>query len=170
MNRGARYAAKVKGEPRYKGVKPCPQCDGVLRYTASAQCVACAHARNAARRRATYAADPGAARAALRAQWQRTPIAIRRRWRRDASLRQKYGLSRIDFDRMLAAQSSVCAICYESLAPGALLRPVVDHDHETGRVRGILCDRCNHALGHLRDNPEIARRASLYLQGARDYA
>lgn len=73
---------------------------------------------------------------------------------------------------MLRAQGGTCAICYEALkdaCPTAAEPAAVDHDHETGRVRGILCHRCNHALGHLRDSPEIARRAGLYLQGRRDY-
>ncbi|MBE7189396.1 endonuclease VII domain-containing protein, partial [Jatrophihabitans endophyticus] len=54
-------------------------------------------------------------------------------------------------------QNGVCAICLE--APAAH----VDHDHETGRVRGLLCFNCNGALGQFRDRPDLMSRAAIYL-------
>ena len=60
-------------------------------------------------------------------------------------LRRRYGLTIEDFDQMLAAQGGVCAICEEArLGRGSWH---VDHDHWTGRIRGILCPSCNTWLG-----------------------
>lgn len=111
---------------------------------------------------------PEARRAVYLKQRAAVPPETRRRWARASTLRRKYGLTIGQFELLLSAQFNTCAICYDAFYNG-LCEPVVDHDHETGRVRGLLCHRCNHALGHLRDSPEIARRAGLYLQGRRDY-
>ena len=58
-----------------------------------------------------------------------------------------------------ARQLSECIIC------GIETKPVVDHDHQTGKVRGGLCSNCNLGLGHFKDNPELLRLAALYLEG-----
>ncbi|MGW1914409.1 endonuclease VII domain-containing protein [Streptomyces sp. NPDC002076] len=78
---------------------------------------------------------------------------------RQDHLKRKYGLTEAQRDAMIAAQYGLCAICLA--AP-----PVhVDHCHNTGRVRGVLCFNCNSAIGKLRDDPEAARRAAAYLEG-----
>lgn len=61
---------------------------------------------------------------------------------------------------MEAAQSERCAICREVPAKGRLQ---VDHDHATGRIRGLLCGNCNKAMGLFRDDPERLRSAISYL-------
>ncbi len=80
--------------------------------------------------------------------------------RRD-HLKRKFGLTLEDYDALLAAQHGGCAICGDPPAKTALH---VDHDHETGVVRGLLCFRCNAAIGNLRDDqllgPAIIRRAA----------
>jgi hypothetical protein len=63
-----------------------------------------------------------------------------------------------DVDAMLDSQHGVCAIC--QTAPAAH----VDHDHQTDKVRGLLCFRCNAALGQLGDDPLVVRRAARYLE------
>jgi hypothetical protein len=73
-------------------------------------------------------------------------------------LRRTYGMSVADLDAMLLAQHGVCAIC--QTAPAAH----VDHDHQTDKVRGLLCFRCNAALGQLGDDPLVVRRAARYLE------
>lgn len=78
--------------------------------------------------------------------------------RRRAHLRFAYGITESDYDRMLAEQNGTCAICGATESPLA-----VDHDHETGAVRGLLCQRCNTGLGQMRDDPEILRAAADYL-------
>lgn len=70
---------------------------------------------------------------------------------------KKYGLTVEQFGSLLAEQGFVCAICSKS-------RPLqVDHDHETDIVRGLLCGRCNKAIGLLGDDALIVQRAAKYL-------
>lgn len=65
---------------------------------------------------------------------------------REYHLRRRYGIGQADVDAMLATQGGLCAACKTD-------RPQhVDHDHETGRVRGMLCFLCNQALGNVRDD------------------
>ena len=59
-----------------------------------------------------------------------------------------------------AKELKECIICGEET------KIVVDHDHETGYVRGGLCTHCNLGLGHFMDNPELLRLAALYLEGS----
>lgn len=77
---------------------------------------------------------------------------------RNHHLRRRYGITAEHFDRMLADQEGVCAICREAPAEH------VDHDHETERVRGLLCFNCNGALGQFRDRTELMLRAVAYLR------
>jgi hypothetical protein len=80
-------------------------------------------------------------------------------------IKQKYGLSMGDYEKMLADQGGVCAIC--GVAPDDTSnlwnRLVVDHDHETNRVRGLLCHRCNTGLGQFMDNINRLQQAVAYL-------
>lgn len=71
-----------------------------------------------------------------------------------------YGLRPGEFSDLLVRQSDACAVCR---TPFAGIAPNVDHDHETGRVRGLLCHRCNLMLGHSRDSATILRVAAEYL-------
>ncbi len=74
---------------------------------------------------------------------------------REYHLRRRYGITGTDFDEMVEAQGGTCAVCDQKPEH-------VDHDHETGMVRGILCFNCNQALGNVRDDPAV-------LQGLIDY-
>jgi hypothetical protein len=76
---------------------------------------------------------------------------------RDYHLRRRYGLTSADVDAMIEAQGGTCAVC-----PGPPQH--VDHDHETGEVRGILCFNCNQALGNVRDNSMVLRGLARYLE------
>lgn len=78
---------------------------------------------------------------------------------------QKYGLSRSDLAQMIVDQRGCCAACgLPFLGNG---RMNVDHDHATGRVRGLLCSGCNSAEGHLLGDPERARRLAAYMEQQR---
>lgn len=82
--------------------------------------------------------------------------------RRDRYYMQtKYGITPDDYDRMLEQQGWVCAIC-GSPPPPSKRRLHIDHDHETGKVRGLLCTRCNTALGWFEKHNG---RAAEYLAG-----
>lgn len=73
---------------------------------------------------------------------------------------RKYGLSTGDYERMLAEQGGRCAVC--RALPATVLN--VDHCHETGLVRGLLCGTCNRALGQASDNPQLLRKLADYVE------
>lgn len=77
--------------------------------------------------------------------------------RRLRNFKRRYSMTGQDFDAMWARQGGLCAICETPL-----LRPKIDHDHQTGAVRGLLCHRCNLLLAGLED-AEFRRRAMAYL-------
>ena len=76
-----------------------------------------------------------------------------------------YGVSTVEYEAMLIAQCGVCAVCGGMNDNG---RPLfVDHDHETGAVRGLLCGGCNVALGMANDDPDTLRRLAEYVEDSR---
>jgi hypothetical protein len=79
---------------------------------------------------------------------------------RERHLVRKYGVTQVGYDRMLAAQGGVCAIC-ERAQERALN---VDHCHATGKVRGLLCTNCNRMVGHAADDPARLEAAASYLR------
>jgi phage-related minor tail protein len=85
---------------------------------------------------------------------------------RDKRLRWIYGISLEEYDAMLDRQGGVCAICKRKPDEGKAL--FVDHCHVTGRVRGLLCGKCNSVLAFGNDDPDILRAAIAYLQAARE--
>ena len=84
---------------------------------------------------------------------------------RAARLRFKYGISLEEYERILKSQRGRCAICRTD-KPGKRWHTTfcVDHDHETGEIRGLLCVGCNFALGQVRDDPKILRAMIAYLE------
>jgi len=72
------------------------------------------------------------------------------------------------YAKTAATQREVCAICGKAESKrsslGRKCRLAVDHDHASGRVRGLLCGRCNLGLGYYLDNPELLRAAALYVE------
>jgi len=81
-----------------------------------------------------------------------------------SELKRLYGITFENYLQMFVDQGEVCAICKESCQTKKSLS--VDHDHESGKVRGLLCNRCNRALGMFRDNPTILNRAAEYINTA----
>lgn len=74
------------------------------------------------------------------------------------TLKSQYGLTEEDYNQLLQAQNSACAICNEAL-------PLcVDHNHRTGKVRGLLCRVHNAGLGQFGDDPRLLRKAAEYLE------
>lgn len=87
---------------------------------------------------------------------------------KNAHLKRKYGITIEDYDKMLEDQGGVCKICSNpetevDKKKGKLKDLAVDHCHITGKVRGLLCGRCNKALGKFKDDPELIRSALNYL-------
>lgn len=85
---------------------------------------------------------------------------VRYRWR----LRTAYGLTPEAYVEMVEAQRGLCAACGNPPHDNRGLR--IDHSHETGEVRGLLCHHCNVGLGHFDDSPERLRAVADYLERA----
>ena len=83
--------------------------------------------------------------------------------RRCYNLQRNYGITSIEYDRILASQNGVCACCYTSNPGGHHKIFNVDHCHKTGKVRGLLCYPCNVGIGHLGDNFQSVSNAITYL-------
>jgi hypothetical protein len=88
--------------------------------------------------------------------------------KRKFNLAKNYGLTVAEYDALLRSQGGVCAVCGKG-EPNAHGRTgkqfalAVDHCHGTGKVRGLLCQKCNRAIGLLGDDPVLMRRAISYL-------
>lgn len=85
------------------------------------------------------------------------------RLRPDQHLRKTYGITLEDYERMHAEQGGVCAICKKDAPGGRGKRFHVDHDHQTGAVRGLLCHQCNVSLGAFEENVDVMRAAVDYI-------
>ena len=81
---------------------------------------------------------------------------------RDAVLRCRYGISLDQYDEMLSQQGHQCAICHKDARKMTYMLHV-DHCHESGIVRGLLCAPCNVYLGAINDNPDAMKRGAEYL-------
>ena len=85
---------------------------------------------------------------------------------RDTTLKRLYGISLDEVREMRDVQEGCCAICFREISE-ELKNMVVDHNHETGEVRGLLCRGCNSSLGHFQDKPQILQNAVSYLERSR---
>jgi hypothetical protein len=88
--------------------------------------------------------------------------------RRNRSLKKLYGLTKERYDAMVLAQNGVCAICgcppqgFSGRSKRKVL--VVDHAHATGKIRALLCGKCNTLLGHANEQISVLKRAIAYLE------
>jgi hypothetical protein len=128
---------------------------------------------NAAASRVRYPANPRAEIARVK-RWQqanadrvnayhrarRSDPAVKRA-ERSGYLKRKYGLTIEQYEAMLTEQGGGCGIC--GRAPSDSFSLHIDHDHRTGRVRGLLCFVCNSSLGEL-DDPDLLRAALRYVE------
>ena len=78
-------------------------------------------------------------------------------------MKRTYGLDFKDYKEMLDKQGGVCAICSSPPPNNRKTRLAIDHCHKTGKVRGLLCDRCNRSIGLLKDDISILKNAIKYL-------
>lgn len=112
-------------------------------------------------RRGRYAGDPEFRekhKASVR-EWQRANPD-----KRLAQVLRKYGITVDEYRTMLVEQDGGCAICEAPIADGRGTRLHIDHCHESGAARGLLCGSCNLGLGKFRDDPQLLERAALYLR------
>ena len=81
---------------------------------------------------------------------------------RRRNFRQKYKITIEQYDAMYRDQNGVCAICARLNLSGRRL--AVDHDHDTGKIRGLLCSRCNSAIGLARESLDVLKMTVVYLE------
>jgi hypothetical protein len=92
-----------------------------------------------------------------------------RRCSKDATLLRKYKISLDEYNQLLKQQGFTCKICGTNDPAGPQNIFVVDHDHKTGKVRGLLCNHCNTAIGKLHDDPKLLRKAAIYIEAQGNY-
>lgn len=79
---------------------------------------------------------------------------------RNSRLKHYFGITMEQYRKLLKSQKDVCAICSQPEQKKLL---AVDHDHRTGKIRGLLCSNCNMGLGKFKDDKELLKKAVLYL-------
>jgi len=91
--------------------------------------------------------------------------------RHNYKLHSCFGISKYDYDEMYKKQDGKCAICGKKetiIKCGKIQQLSVDHDHSTGRIRGLLCFHCNSGIGKFGDNSELLRKAADYLDNKKE--
>lgn len=95
----------------------------------------------------------------------------RKALQRHSNLQRIYGITLPEYERMWAEQEGLCAICgypetgtHNRGKVTVELSLAVDHDHRTGAIRGLLCHKCNKAIGLFDDDPGLLRAAAAYVQ------
>jgi hypothetical protein len=149
-----RADAKATGRATYLGGL-CKHGHGQERLTRDGSCVQCDRERRKVfskteifrKRRRLYEAR-------YRKKHSEKFLAYRREWR--------YGINKDTFDQQMIAQKRRCAICRTKFTRNA--DACIDHNHETGNVRGLLCHPCNTGLGYFRDEPIRLKSAARYLE------
>lgn len=92
-----------------------------------------------------------------------TGTEYKRKWK----LKHRFNMNLVDYELTLQQQNYKCAICgcdYYTYKKAANKEFCVDHNHQTGKIRGLLCNSCNRALGLFKDSPENLRKATKYLE------
>lgn len=101
-------------------------------------------------------------------KWYRENPKLARISHKDWSLKNKYGISLIEYDALVIKHKNVCAICKQPETAkdknGTVWRLSVDHCHSSNEIRGLLCNNCNTALGLLKDSVSNLEKAILYLR------
>ena len=82
---------------------------------------------------------------------------------------KRHGMTEADYQDMLASQNGKCAICGAPHEEEKWKRLAIDHDHITGKNRGLLCNNCNHMLGCAKDCPEILTAGISYLASRKEF-
>ena len=96
------------------------------------------------------------------------PCTEERKWRRD--LFRRYGITYEDYTGLQTKQDHKCAICGSPEAGNSRTngKLFVDHCHTSGKVRGLLCSKCNHAIGLLNDDTDLLRKSIKYLNSHKE--
>ncbi|WP_432010189.1 endonuclease VII domain-containing protein [Streptomyces cucumeris] len=167
----ARHAAQYVPKPR--GPRRPPFSEGTLKTCRKCGVVKPLDEFSLSRRatattNAVYRSDCKACCSARAKQWIADNSERASASKRRANLAKNYGLTVAGYDALLRKQGGVCAVCGKDEPnahgrTGKKFRLAVDHCHETGQVRGLLCQKCNRAIGLLSDDPILMRKAISYL-------
>ena len=158
-----RAEAVAAGQKTYHG-SPCRVCKAVEKYVVNQSCVSCITKRSRGnlddpKLMAPYRTPEKKNKKTK--QWRKkNPDIMKVSYRR--SHLKKYQLTEADYQQMTDVQRGVCKICK---TPPTKRRLSVDHDHDSGSVRGLLCHKCNFGLGFFRDDPKLLKAAIRYLGG-----
>lgn len=82
---------------------------------------------------------------------------------RNTAYKKLYGITIQQYEELFTEQKGKCAICYSDVNDKIRSTLSVDHDHTTGRIRGLLCSKCNAGLGMFKDSPVLLQKAAEYL-------
>ena len=146
----------------------CRDCGQPFSYEARSgpppkRCYDCQRQKNTQRQKAWREANPERQAAAARKHHEKRKANPEyHQYYRDRHI-LKYGITRADLDAMIAAQDNKCAICGGG-RNGTGTRLHIDHCHDSMKVRGLLCSKCNTAIGLLDNSPERAEQLAAYLR------
>lgn len=132
--------AKARGQTRYFTGKPCRHGHIAERRVSDTHCVKCSNATVQA--------------------WKKANKDRFATYMRGNHILRRYGLTLEQEDQLRQTQSGKCAICCDPI-PGPAAH--IDHDHDTKKVRGLLCGGCNKGLGHFKDRADLLAAALKYL-------
>lgn len=147
----SRKEAIEKGNNRYLG-KPCKNCGNKERYVVSRTCIICIKKN----KKLWYKNNPDKIKAKSKRNYLKNPKRLRNNF-----LKYKYGIDLKGYEQMFELQKGLCAIC---LKPEKNKSLAVDHNHQTKKIRKLLCEKCNKGLGLFEENMEYLKSAVLYLR------
>lgn len=136
------------------GITKCRRCYRRRYYNEHKAAVQASHSES-------YKRHATARRARAKKLWHALPKSERYRRARMYVLKNKYGITKEQYDRMLNEQGGICFLC--SCLPKEHQILSVDHQHESGHVRKLLCENCNRALGYMERDMEWTLKAIAYL-------
>jgi sulfur transfer complex TusBCD TusB component (DsrH family) len=162
-----RQYAIENNQSTYNG-KPCKKCDGTLRYTSMTGCVACTRENSFIRNKTGIQKEYiEKNRKKINAYNRKTYNSLSEEEKTIRNRRQQvalYGLTLEQYDAMVIEQNGVCAICKQSETVSIKKNMCIDHDHKTGKVRQLLCDKCNRGIGYFNESIDALEQAVLYLK------
>lgn len=165
-----RIEAVNAGLDFYEG-KHCIKCNTNIRRVVDYNCVQCSRERarllseqskhNGRRKSNRQKYEQGEAGKANRRRWYNSSDG--KKSNRKAMLKLKFGMTLEEYDLMLTNQQGCCKVCGDHIEDLSKFL-AVDHNHITGNVRGLLCNRCNVALGMLREDTNIMKNLIKYVE------
>lgn len=102
-------------------------------------------------------------------EWRKKSRAANKEYYLDQDLRRNYGITLEWYREQLSKQNNVCAICERpetAIIRGKVISMPVDHCHKTGKIRGLICTKCNRGLGLFNDNVDVLKSAINYINSS----